>query len=511
MDKCGKDVKIDAVILNGGMTKFYLIQKRLREFFGFEPLTTSDPDLSVARGAVYYHYCLHKYNVRKLEEPGTPEAADTTVSKPVSGIAFNTSTILNDTINLGLRGEYVSRLIPAGTELPYKSEEIRDKYKLDKATNSLGIEMFLGRGSTKNLPNRRIATRTVKFDKSYPADTPISFQIYINSMRMMTMEAWITGRPETKKTMEMDMASLKRTAKTTKNIGTVEKMRLNAKSELNELKAMSDRNRNKLGHELNPELSRRLETIGQASNPEDFFAPCMDIARSCKQSDLMFAYIYMIAGMFKDGWTDSQRKQVLSYAKQHFTPYASAIKQNYYVLRRALEVIGLFDDNFADFCTEYMSRVYGDSTQFKNVILQLVIRYEKDDKKVADFLNKFFHLSDFNKWIATLMANRFGMESTRENQKYLVKFVKTITPGLAISDENDTSQYVAVLISELCANQNDNPICADSYTMKHTWSALGKYLSTQQDSLFVSAVTNLWNGTDLSIEESALIHTILSA
>ena len=511
MDKCGKDVKIDAVILNGGMTKFYLIQKRLREFFGFEPLTTSDPDLSVARGAVYYHYCLHKYNVRKLEEPGTPEATDTPVSKPVSGVAFNTSTILNDTINLGLRGEYVSQLIPAGTELPYKSEEIRDKYKLDKATNSLGIEMFLGRGSTKNLPNRRIATRTVKFDKSYPADTPISFQIYINSMRMMTMEAWITGRPETKKTMEMDMASLKRTAKITKNIGTVEKMRLNAKSELNELKAMSDRNRNKLGHELNPELSRRLETIGQASNPEDFFAPCMDIARSCKQSDLMFAYIYMIAGMFKDGWTDSQKKQVLSYARQHFTPYASAIKQNYYVLRRALEVIGLFDDNFADFCTEYMGRVYGDSTQFKNVILQLVIRYEKDDKKVADFLNKFFHLSDFNKWIAALMANRFGMETTRENQKYLVKFVKTITPGLAISDENDTSQYVAVLISELCANQNDNPICADSYTMKHTWSALGKYLSTQQDSLFVSAVTNLWNGTDLSIEESALIHTILSA
>ena len=202
---------------------------------------------------------------------------------------------------------------------------------------------------------------------------------------------------------------------------------------------------------------------------------------------------------------------MLSYARQHFTPYASAIKQNYYVLRRALEVIGLFDDNFADFCTEYMGRVYGDSTQFKNVILQLVIRYEKDDKKVADFLNKFFHLSDFNKWIAALMANRFGMETTKENQKCLVKFIKTITPGLAISGENDTSQYAAVLISDLCANKNDNPICTDSYTMKHTWSVLGKYLSTQQDSLFVSAVTNLWNGTDLSIEETTLVHTILSA
>ena len=93
-------------------------------------------------------------------------------------------------------------------------------------------------------------------------------------------------------------ASLKRTSKTTKNIGTVEKMKLNAKSELNELKAMSDRN--KLGHELNPELSRRLKIIDQASNPENFFAPCMDIARYCKQSDFMFAYIYMIAG---DGQT----------------------------------------------------------------------------------------------------------------------------------------------------------------------------------------------------------------
>ena len=55
LDKCGKDVKIDAVILNGGMTKFYLIPQRLKEFFGLEPLVTNDPDLAVAKGAVYYH------------------------------------------------------------------------------------------------------------------------------------------------------------------------------------------------------------------------------------------------------------------------------------------------------------------------------------------------------------------------------------------------------------------------------------------------------------------------
>ena len=55
LDKAGGNTNIDAVILNGGMTKFYLIRNRLEEFFGFKPLTTSDPDLAVARGAVYYH------------------------------------------------------------------------------------------------------------------------------------------------------------------------------------------------------------------------------------------------------------------------------------------------------------------------------------------------------------------------------------------------------------------------------------------------------------------------
>jgi len=414
IEKCGKEIKIDAVILNGGMTKFYLIQNRLKDFFGFAPLTTSDPDLAVARGAVYYHYCLHKYNIRKLEKADKAEV--TLISDNNSVITFHTGTILNDTINLGLRGEYVSQLIPAGTELPYKSEEIRDRYKLDKKTDSLGIELFLGRGSTKNLPNRRIATRTVKFNKIYPADTPISFQIYINSMRMMTMEAWITGKPETKKIMEMDMASLKRASKTAKNINAVGKMHLNARSELNELKALADRSKNKSGRRLNLQITRTLETIGQASNPEDFFEPCMEIARMCKQSDYMLAYIYEIAVMFKDNWTNLEKKQVLSYARQHFTQYAAVIKQNYYVLEKALEVIGLFDDNFTDFCTDYMNRTYGNNTKLKDTIIQFVIRYEKDDKKIADFLDEFSHVSDFNKRFSILMMSRLGTAMVGENQ-----------------------------------------------------------------------------------------------
>lgn len=110
----------------------------------------SDPDLAVARGAVYYHYCLHKYRVPRTDY-WTDKTADNAISDsaPATPSLFNTGTILNDTINIGLRNEYISQLIPAGITLPYRSEEIRDKFQLATTTDTLGIELFLGRGKSK--------------------------------------------------------------------------------------------------------------------------------------------------------------------------------------------------------------------------------------------------------------------------------------------------------------------------------------------------------------------------
>ena len=56
--KLGDEVKVDAVIVNGGMSKFYMVINRLREFFGLEPIVALDPDQAVARGAAVYHYYL---------------------------------------------------------------------------------------------------------------------------------------------------------------------------------------------------------------------------------------------------------------------------------------------------------------------------------------------------------------------------------------------------------------------------------------------------------------------
>ena len=511
LDKAGSNIKIDAVILNGGMTKFYLIRQRLKEFFGFEPLETSDPDLAVARGAVYYHYCLHKYNVRKIDYIND-EQGDATADKDISSAnktVFSTGTILNDSINLGLRGEYVSLLIPAGTELPYRSEEIRDKYKLEKSTSAIGIELFLGRGRTKNLPNRRIATRVVKFRNVYPADTPISFQIYIDSMRMMTMEAWITGKPETKTTMEMDMASLKSAGKSSKGIGTTEKMRLNAKSEMNELKALAERNTGRQKYRLNDQITKTLRIIGQASNPEDFFEPCMEVVQGCLQSDMMIGYVYAIATYFKDGWDGSQKRQILNIAKRHFTSYASAVKQNNYVMKKAIELIGVMGSDFADFFREYLTKTSGENTQIKQSILQDTILYEKDDQKVIKFLEDFLKTPDINKQIANALIQRYGRGTSKENQKKLAKLVKMISNGLLVHDKENVPQYLVVLVAELCSNDIDNPLHEDSYTMKHVWKAVKAYLEESSEDTFVSAITAILNGTDLTKEEEEVINNII--
>ena len=53
--KLGTVPKIDAVLMNGGMSKLFAIRERIQEFFGFPPLEVGDPDLAVARGASVYH------------------------------------------------------------------------------------------------------------------------------------------------------------------------------------------------------------------------------------------------------------------------------------------------------------------------------------------------------------------------------------------------------------------------------------------------------------------------
>ena len=164
-----------------------------------------------------------------------------------------------------------------------------------------------------------------------------------------------------------------------------------------------ERNKNNAAHEYNRQIKKNLEAIGQASNPEDFFEPCFDMAKSCLQADVMMGYMYDIAVQLHHGWSESQCRRMLSMAKEHFKPHSSTIKQNGYVLRKALEVVAALDSEFITFYTEYLTRVPGEKEPIKQVILQFVAQYGADDKSVIKYYESFFKPAYLTKWIASVL------------------------------------------------------------------------------------------------------------
>jgi molecular chaperone DnaK (HSP70)/HEAT repeat protein len=164
----GTPVEVDAVLLNGGMTKLETIRQRLEEFFGMPPLAAGDPDKAVARGAVVYHFNLHRG------------------ARPTS--------ILNDTIGVGVAGGAVKHLVQAGTTLPYKSPVLSDFVALTGASY-LDLPFYLGRRRDTLAPNRKIATRRVRFPQPLKEGEEIDLQVTLDDRGIMTVDGWVRHNP----------------------------------------------------------------------------------------------------------------------------------------------------------------------------------------------------------------------------------------------------------------------------------------------------------------------------
>ncbi|MDO5520662.1 MAG: Hsp70 family protein [bacterium] len=396
-----EEVAIDAVVLNGGMTRFFPIKKRIDEFFGFESLVTNDPDLAVARGASYYHYLLHKYNVPKQamfqnEETEGPEV--TVVTEPETG-GMDTGTILNDNINLGLGGEYLSLLVEEGMKLPYVSEEINDKYYFASNSDSLSIEIFLGRGKTKNLPNYRVSQNIVTFDKKYPANTPISFRVRIDSFRNMKLDVWVDGNRMELQSIAVDTngKQVGRGKEVASKIVTKEKLELNAKGEINLLKSLAKAESSKNGKHQKSQKDKGnstqervnviIERIGKASNKSDFFAPIEATLNELSNNDSLRAYMYMAANVLAEGWNDAQRLAILKCCKVHFKTNVFGLRNNHGVMRQAIQFIVKWDKDGVGFVEQLLEE--GTYDCYINTIVDTVIcSLDLENPKVMDVLSK---------------------------------------------------------------------------------------------------------------------------
>ena len=175
--KIGSMPSVDAVLLNGGMTKLHTIQKRLEKLFGFSPITAGDPDKAVARGAVVYHYDLHR--------------------------GIKPARILNDTIGVEILGGKVKPLVEAGTILPWSSKPI-DTLQASKDASLLRLPFYLGSREDTQPPNRRIFDRYIPFQRSLSKGEPIFLQVQVDERGIMNIEGWPKANPSEKFTVRID-------------------------------------------------------------------------------------------------------------------------------------------------------------------------------------------------------------------------------------------------------------------------------------------------------------------
>lgn len=224
LDKAGKklntdNVKVDAVIVNGGMSKFYMVTERLTKFFGFEPIVALDPDQAVARGAAIYHYLLTnnsgdeelKADMKLVPSPDINiNNNEDNVNKNKSYAAAHISSynaayeknasesnrrhlgiewgksILNDCLYLGMRNGVAEELIPTGAELPYSSD-IKMGYQVSPGQEAIAIPV-----KSRNLDGsfRIIASGMINIPVKFRKNCRIAFRVNMNTNKVITMNVW---------------------------------------------------------------------------------------------------------------------------------------------------------------------------------------------------------------------------------------------------------------------------------------------------------------------------------
>ncbi len=346
-----ENVTVDAVIMNGGMSRFYMVINRLKKFFGFDPIVALDPDQAVARGAAVYHYFLHKYDKELAdelknelpEETSTPAQAQSPfaavfskVARPIPaahkeknvmaaarsiGVVFG-SNILNESFYLVTFGGNYEEIIPAGKELPYTSERFTG-FRLPPGKNVISVPIARCEADGSY---RIIAKGNIEFPEKYSrlkTDTFVTFSIFMNEDKIIRMDA-ATCRDE--RGLEiMDHGTATISIATGVEKGPKSKLiakfggRVNPRAQLNTIRSLcrnvddAFRKRNKDDNvKYSATLKLNVNTILAASNHREFAEPLLQMLDDAKDSreESFKLRCVIIARKIGTDWTPQQKRRL---------------------------------------------------------------------------------------------------------------------------------------------------------------------------------------------------------
>lgn len=323
----GEDVLVDAVIVNGGMSKFYMVTDRLKDFFGFDPIVALDPDLAVARGAAVYHHYLHKYDqiqddMRILggagavdaEHPGEQSRIPEKIRSAVhhNPIEWGKS-ILNDSLYLGVKNGAVHKIIPTGAEIPYTSEKMTG-FKIEPGQNKIAIPI-----KSRNLDGtyRIIANGNISFREHYADGAYVTFEICLGINKVLAMRAWTSKDKAGTEKIEEGYAQIaidnnersKIKAKFMAPSGSV----LQPKAEVNNILQLCQNYEKSRNKQEKSNLAKRLNScvgnICSASNKNEFAGVILEALHSTA-SEISKQRLFIIARRIVHTWDDLSKKRL---------------------------------------------------------------------------------------------------------------------------------------------------------------------------------------------------------
>ncbi|MBR4151869.1 MAG: Hsp70 family protein [Selenomonadaceae bacterium] len=331
-----ENIKVDAVIMNGGMSRFYMVINRLKKFFGFEPIVALDPDQTVARGAAVYHYFLHKYDKELADELQNelPEETPTKIpqqsARPTRnitnaarsiGVVFG-NNILNESFYLVTFGGNYEEIIPAGKELPYTSERFTG-FRLPPGKNVISVPIARCEADGSY---RIIAKGNIEFPEKYSrmkTDTFVTFSIFMDEDKIIRMDA-ATCRDERGLEL-MDHGTATISIATGVEKGPKAKLiakfggRVNARAQLNTIRNLcrnvddAFRRRNKDENmKFSATLKLNVNTILAASNHREFAEPLLqmlDDAKNSREESFKLRCV-IIARKIGGDWTIQQKRRL---------------------------------------------------------------------------------------------------------------------------------------------------------------------------------------------------------
>ena len=353
-----ENVKVDAVIMNGGMSRFYMVVNRLKKFFGFDPIIALDPDQAVARGASVYHYFLHKYDKELADEVQddlppetatksfgqskqvfdtpqrnftrstfTPPQKNFLVNRGITaadrsiGVVFG-SNILNESFYLVTFGGNYEEIIPAGKELPYTSERFTG-FRLPPGKNVISVPIARCEADGNY---RIIAKGTIEFPEFYSRmkeDTFVTFSIFMDEDKIIRMDAATCHDERGFELMDHGTATI--SVDTGIEKGPKTKLiarfggRVNPRAQLNAIRNLcrnvdgAFRRHNKNDNtKFSATLKLNVNTILSASNHKDFAEPLLqmlDDAKNSREESFKLRCI-IIARKIGANWTFQQKRRL---------------------------------------------------------------------------------------------------------------------------------------------------------------------------------------------------------